>query len=248
MSAVPNVKAVIEYDGTDFHGFQRQPKLRTVQGELERAIGSLFQESNWKLIGAGRTDAGVHATGQVINFAAPEWFPIEKLGLALNSALPPDVRVRSAQEASDDFHARYSAKWRRYMYVVLNQEMPSALLARYAWYVRQPLDIQAMKAATVEIIGERDFASFGMPDREGGSTVREVFDIRIGRRKNAVIFRITANAFLRGMARAIVGAMVDVGRGRLHPEDVGKILEEHNRNAVRVTALPRGLYLTRVEY
>src|SRR5262249_8718035 len=148
-----------------------------------------------KVIGAGRTDAGVHATGQVVNFDSPDWFPIDRIRIALNSSLPMDVRVREAVEVPETFHARYSAKSRNDVYVVLNGTVPSAILARYTWHVHHPLDIQAMILAGQELIGSHDFASFGMPDKPGRSTVRRVLDIRIGRRKDAVIFVIRANAF-----------------------------------------------------
>lgn len=245
---MPNIKAVIEYDGTDFHGFQKQPALRTVQGELERAVGKILRTGHCKVIGAGRTDAGVHATGQVVNFTTPDWMPSDRITVALNGVLPIDLRVRGALEVPETFHSRYSARARTYIYVVLNRETPSALLARYSWYIRHPLDVDTMHAAAAQLIGVRDFTSFGMPEKVGGSTVREIFDIRTKRWKDAVLIKVRANAFLRGMARAVVGTLVDVGRGRLSSEDVARVLSACDRDAVRVTAPPWGLYLTRVEY
>ncbi|MHB0912269.1 MAG: tRNA pseudouridine(38-40) synthase TruA [Armatimonadota bacterium] len=242
-----NVKAVVEYDGTDFHGFQKQPRLRTVQGELERAAGKILGEPV-KVIGAGRTDAGVHATGQVINLSVPDFFPTDRFAVAVNGALPLDLRIKSAEEVGEGFHARYSAKSRTYVYVVLNREVPSALLARYAWYLREQLDLPAMQAAGERLLGTRDFATFGMPDRAGASTMRTIFDIRIRRKRDAVFFIVKANAFLRGMARALVGTLVDCGRGRLAPGDIDGILAAGSRDAVKVIAPGRGLYLVRVEY
>lgn len=215
---------------------------------FELAAGRVFHERAMKTIGSGRTDAGVHATGQVVNFIAPDSFPVDCIPVALNSILPIDVRVRDAQVAADDFHARYSAKSRKYVYVVLNRAVPSALMARYAWYLHGPLDLRAMRIAAQELIGTHDFASFGMPDKPGRSTMRRIFDIRIGRRNGAVILVVKGNAFLRGMVRAIVGALVDVGRGRRGPAEMLDILDAHDRQAVRVIAPPRGLYLTRVDY
>lgn len=245
---MPNVKAVIEYDGTDFNGFQKQPSVPTVQRELERVLGKLFSEEIVKVIGAGRTDAGVHATGQVVSFQAPERFPLDRICLAMNGLLPKSIRVKSAQEAPESFHARYSAKARTYVYVVLNREAPSAILGRYAWHVTQPLDIEAMRTAAAGLIGKKDFATFGVPDRTGGSTVRQVFDFQIGRRKDAIIIVIRANAFLRGMVRSMVGTLVEVGRGKCRPEGVAEMLSVCDRRAAGVSAPPHGLCLTRVEY
>lgn len=248
MAAVPNVKVVMEYDGTDFCGFQKQPSVRTVQGELEQALGGLFRQPVPKVVAAGRTDAGVHATGQVVSFEARGAFPTDRICPALNSFLPADVRAKSAEEVPASFHARYSAKARTYVYVTLNRAAPSALLARYAWHVSSPLDVGAMRAGAGELIGTQDFASFGMPERSGGSTVRQVFDLEVWQRKDAVFFKIRANAFLRGMARAVVGTLVEVGQGRRRPEEIARILSACDRQAAGVSAPPRGLYLTRVEY
>ena len=246
---MPNIKAIIEYDGTDFSGFQKQPSRFTVQGELERVLKELFQGKDAvKVVGAGRTDAGVHATGQVISFSAPERFPTDKIYPALNGLLPKSIMVKSVQIAEESFHARYSAKARTYIYVVLNREAPTALLRRYVWHVTKPLDISAMQAAAAELIGKHDFASFGVPDRSGGSTVRQVFDFRIGRRKDAIYFKIRADAFLRSMVKAIVGTLVETGQGKRVPEDVARILAECDRRAAGVSAPSQGLYLSKVEY
>lgn len=244
---MPNVKAIIEYDGADFCGFQKQPSVLTVQGELERALGELFRE-RVKVIGAGRTDAGVHATGQVINFSAPESFPVDRIQPALNGLLPASIKAKSVNEVLEGFHARYSAKARTYKYIVLNRETPSALLARYTWHLTCILGVGLMRSAAAGLIGKHDFASFGMPERIGGSTIRQVFDLRIGRRKDAVFFVIRANAFLRGMVRAVVGTLAEVGQGKRPPEDIGRILSACDRQNAGVSAPPQGLYLTKVEY
>lgn len=248
LAAVANIKAILEYDGTEYCGFQKQPSVRTVQGELERALAELFREKAAKVIGAGRTDAGVHATGQVVNFAAPERFPTDRVCPALNGLLPASIRVKSAEEVPETFHARYSAKARTYVYVVLNRAAPSALLGRYTWHVTQPLDLQAMEAAAAELVGTRDFASFGVPERAGASTVRRILDFRTGRRKDAVFFTIRANSFLRGMVRAMVGVLVEVGQGKHRPAEIAEILSARDRRAAGVSAPPQGLCLTRVEY
>ena len=245
---MPNIKAVVEYDGTDFRGFQRQPSRPTVQGELERALAKLFKEETHKIIGAGRTDAGVHATGQVVSFQIPETFPADKIRPAVNGLLPISIRLRRAEVVADEFHARYSAKSRTYIYVVLNRDEPTALLTRYTWHPRQPLDLDAMRTASGVLIGRKDFASFGAPDRKGGKTVRRILNLEIRRRKDAIFYLIRADGFLRGMVRAIVGTLVEVGSGKRGPEEVAEILSACDRKASGLSAPPRGLYLTRVEY
>lgn len=244
---VPNVRLVLEYDGTDYCGFQKQPSVPTVQGELERVLCELLRLPAVKVTGAGRTDAGVHATGQVINFEAGD-FPVERICPAMNGLLPPAIRVRDAREVPDEFHARYSAKARTYIYVVLNRDVPSALLARYVWHIVRPLDVEQMRSAASELIGIRDFASFGMPERAEGSTVRQIFDFALSRKREAIFFRVRANAFLRGMARAMVGTLVEVGLGKRQPSDIAEMLASRDRQSAGPSAPPGGLYLTRVEY
>ena len=244
---MPNVKVTLEYDGTDFRGFQKQPSVRTVQGELERALGKLLSRTDARVIGAGRTDAGVHATGQVINLEAGS-FPVDRIVPAMNGLLPASIRARAAEEVPDDFHARYSAKARTYIYVVLNRSVPSALLARYAWHLVQPLDIEVMKRAASELIGTHDFSSFGVPEKAGGSTIRQLHELSICRRRDEIVLRVRANAFLRGMVRAMVGTLAEVGQGRREPLEVAAILRAGNRQAAGKSAPPEGLYLVRVEY
>jgi tRNA pseudouridine38-40 synthase len=245
---VPLVKIVVEYDGTDFCGFQKQPSVRTVQGELEHSLRRVFQAQSVHTDGSGRTDAGVHAKGQVVSFEAPHGFPVDRIVPAVNGYLPPDVKLMSAEHVPEGFHARYSARARTYTYVIMNRELPSALLARYVWHVRGHLNVQTICLAADEMTGFRDFASFGMPSVEGASTVREVFSLKIRRRGNKVFFFIRGTAFLRSMVRAMVGTLVEAGLGRRGPEDVAAIVNAKDRQAVRMVAPPQGLYLTSVEY
>lgn len=245
---MPKIKAVIEYDGTDFFGFQKQPSKPTVQGEIERALAEIFQVDNFRIAGAGRTDAGVHATGQVISFDAPDRFPADRIRPAANGRLPKSIRLRRMEIVPETFHARYSAKSRTYIYVVLNREEPTALLARYVWQITQRLDAGEMQSAAELLLGTHDFASFGMPDRAGGTTVRRILKLPIRPMKDAIIFGVRADAFLRGMARAIVGTLVEVGLGKRSRDDVEEMLKARDRRASGVSAPPRGLFLTRVEY
>lgn len=243
-----NIKVVLEYDGTNFFGFQRQPARPTIQGELERALAQIFRGEHVKVIGAGRTDAGVHALGQVINFHAPRPFPVEQICSALNGNLPPTIRAKSAEEVLPSFHARYSALARTYVYVILNRQVPSAFLARYAWRLAGRLDVEAMRTAGETLLGTHDFASFGLPDHPGGPTVRHIYDFRIAWKKDGLFIKIRANAFLRGMARAIVGTLAQVGQGKRKPEEMMGILDSRDRRVAGVSAPPQGLFLTRVDY
>ncbi|MDI6827810.1 MAG: tRNA pseudouridine(38-40) synthase TruA [Armatimonadota bacterium] len=242
-----NIKAVVDYDGTDFYGFQKQPNVRTVQGELEAALGKLLNEPT-KVIGAGRTDAGVHAIGQVISFRAGGTIPIDRFRPALNGILPKDIRIKTVEQVPDRFHARYSAKARTYIYLILNRDIPSALLGRYTWQVVEPLNLEKMAAAGKKLVGVHDFASFGMPDKAGASTIRDLNECRVWRRRSLILIKIKANSFLRGMARAIVGSLVEIGKEQILVEDIEKILLARNRQAVRLTAPPQGLFLVKVDY
>lgn len=245
---MPIIKAVVEYDGTEFYGFQRQPSKVTVQGEFERALKNLFKQDTVKVIGAGRTDAGAHATGQVISFLSPEWFPTDRIAIAASGMLPKAIKIKSAGEAPERFHARYSAKARTYRYVILNRETPSAILERYSWRVTTPLDIELMKLASRGLIGKHDFASFGMPDKPGRTTVREVFDFVVCPRGEVIYVIIRADGFLRGMVRAIVGTLAEIGRGKREPAEMAEILRACDRQAAGACAPPQGLFLTKVEY
>lgn len=242
-----NVKALIEYDGTDFYGFQRQSSKRTVQGDLEAAVRAVFGE-RIQIAGAGRTDAGVHATGQVVSFRAPGPIPTENLVKVMNSRLPSDIRIKRCEEVPESFHARRSAKARIYIYTILNRREPSAIQGRHAWQIVRPLDVQAMAAATAYFKGTKDFASFGMPYRAGGSTIRYLTRLVLCREDDTIQFVIQANSFLRGMARAIVGTVVEVGLGKRRIEEIPVILDACDRQAAGMTAPPQGLCLTRVEY
>ena len=213
----------------------------------KRQVQAVFGE--WiQVVGAGRTDAGVHATGQVVNFHAPGLIPTENLVTVMNGRLSPDIRVKRCEEVPESFHARRSAKLRTYVYTVLNRDQPSAIMGRYAWHIVQPLDLEAMAAAASKFAGTRDFASFGMPERPGGSTIRRMADVVVCRRKDSILFAIKANAFLRGMARAIVGTVIEVGQGKRRIEEIPVILDTRDRQSAGVSAPPQGLCLTKVEY
>lgn len=207
-----NVKLVIEYDGTGFHGWQVQPgTTRTVEGVLRSAIADLTGEAV-HLTAAGRTDAGVHALGQCVNFPLSGGFRIEHLAAALNARLSPDIVVRQLEVVPDSFHARYSAKTRSYAYRI-RQVMPRGAYQRqYAWSVKGPLDLQAMRQAGERLQGRHDFRAFGRSPLPGGHTVRSVHRVVIEGQEEWVTLLVSADAFLYGMMRRIAAALVEVGR------------------------------------
>ena len=242
-----NFKATIEYDGTEFAGFQWQSGTRTVQGELERAIAERTGQII-RLTGAGRTDAGVHALGQVVSFGVETRIPLDKMAVALNSALPSDIAVRDVQEASADFSARFSASSRVYLYVIHNSSVRSPLWRRFAAHCREPLNAERMNEAAQLLLGERDFASFTNQLVAGEPTMRDLTECRVRRHRELIFIRLEANAFLRGMVRNTVGTLLQVGVGVLKPTDLIDILDARDRRAAGPSAPPQGLCLVRVRY
>ena len=239
-------RGTIEYDGTDFLGYQIQAVGRTVQGELEKSLAQVTGTAI-RVDGAGRTDAGVHALGQVIAFNAIWRHTLTDLHRALNATLPHDIVVRDLKIAEDGFHPRFSALSRSYRYTIINQPWPSALQRRYAHHVREPLDVAAMRAASQYLLGSHDFASFGQPP-QGEITVREVTQADWLVEGKRFIFDITANAFLYRMVRTIVGTLLQVGVGRLAPTEVEQILAAHDLTRSAAPAPAHGLCLMRVVY
>jgi tRNA pseudouridine38-40 synthase len=240
-------KAILEYDGTDFRGFQWQHNSRTVQGELERAI-ALRTGTQARVTGAGRTDAGVHALGQVISFSAETSIPIEKMTVALNSALPSDIAIQSVEETDPEFSARFKASSRLYVYLVLNRATPSALWRRFAAFEARPLDVQAMRHAASFLVGEQDFAAFTNELQPEEPTYRDLRQCKVTARRDMILVRMEANAFLRGMVRNIVGTLVAIGSGAYPPEHIRTIQESRDRRMAGPSAPPQGLCLVKVRY
>ena len=235
-------RATVEYDGTDFFGFQAQPGVRTVQGELEAALSRLSNGARQPVDGAGRTDAGVHATGQVIAFTYTGRLSAEELGRALDALLPADVAIRDVRRATAAFHPRYAARYREYRYTVWNGPR-SPLRERAALGVRVPLDTAAMERAGSVFVGRHDFSAFGAADRQ---PVRTVHAVRVRRSGQLVTIDVRADAFLRGMVRRIVAVLLEVGRGKLNETDV-RVALAARRPALDGAAAPaRGLCLRRV--
>jgi tRNA pseudouridine38-40 synthase len=243
---VRTIRAVVEYDGTRYAGFQQQPRLLTIQGEMERALREVTQEEA-KIVGAGRTDAGVHASGQVIHFLSGWRRSLEELHRAFNAVLSPDIAIKEMAVAEPDFHARFSALERVYRYTILNQAVRSPLEARYTCHYEHDLDAAAMEQALECLVGTHDFASFGQPT-QGESTVRDVLHASCSREGSHIHVDLTANAFLRHMVRAIVGTLLLVGRGALRAEEMKAILAARDRSQAGPPAPAHGLCLVRVNY
>jgi tRNA pseudouridine38-40 synthase len=243
-----NIKLTVEYDGTDFAGWQVQPGQRTVQGELERAFGDLTGAET-RVTGAGRTDAGVHALGQVAHVPVSLDLPCDRLAGAVNARLERDARVLLAEDVPEKFHARFDATSRSYAYLIGATESP--VWRRNRWFVGAELDLEAVRAALGALEGEHDFSSFCLtgsePDhhrcRVTSISLESQFDLG-----GMHVLSITANRFLRGMVRSIVGTAVEVGRGKVSPGEFEEILNARDRGAAGPTAPPHGLYLRAVRY
>lgn len=239
-------RAIVEYDGTDFLGYQIQAKGRTVQGELEKALKKVAQ-AHIRIDAAGRTDAGVHATGQVVAFNAVWRHPLPDLQRALNATVPQDIVISDLREAAASFHPRYGALSRHYRYTIISQPWPSVLQRRYAYHVKKKLNVEAMREASRCLVGSHDFASFGKPT-QGESTTRNLMRADWSQQDLLINFDITANAFLYRMVRRIVGTLVQVGLGELAAGQVKTILERRELTQSAPPAPACGLCLVKVTY
>ncbi|MGE5484367.1 MAG: tRNA pseudouridine(38-40) synthase TruA [Ignavibacteriales bacterium] len=249
-----NIKVTVEYDGTNYHGFQVQGKMPTIQAVLQDAIERITG-TRAAVTGAGRTDAGVHARGQVINFKTHSRIPTERFAHALNSVLPDDVVAVSAEEVPQDFHSRYSATSKVYGYTFWNAEFPSPFWRAYALWVRQELDVDAMRAAAGDFTGRHDFAAFRSTGSSAVTTVRTVFRSTVQASKGGspgrgrlVVFTVEADGFLYNMVRIMAGTLLEVGIGKRGPGDVRLALAEPSRGLAGPTLPPNGLCLEEVRY
>ena len=248
-----NIRLLLAYDGSEFSGWQVQPDAATIQGTLASAIGRVTGE---KVLpqGSGRTDAGVHALGQVATFAAESPIPPANLVKALNDVLPPSIRVLEASEAASDFHARKSARTKTYRYRTYRGAICPPFLARYVWHYPYPLDEDAVQQAAALVIGKHDFTSFAAVDAERGredeitSNVRRILVSTWKRAGPELIYTVQGSGFLHHMVRNLVGTFVLVGKNTLKPENIGEILAARNRTAAGATAPASGLYLVGVDY
>jgi tRNA pseudouridine38-40 synthase len=237
----------VEYDGSDFSGWERQPRTRTAQATLESALASVAA-TEVQTICAGRTDAGVHALAQVVHFDTPVQREPHEWVMGANSNLPGDISVRWACPVTEPFHARYSAVRRYYRYVIQNRRERSALLRLRATWVPMPLDLGPMQAGAEHLLGEHDFSSFRAAGCQANSPVRRIHSLEVGRRGDLVVIDVAANAFLQHMVRNIAGVLIDIGKGRRAPDWAGELLEARDRTLGAATAQPQGLYLRRIDY
>jgi len=242
-----NLKLVVEYDGTDFHGFQRQRQLRTVQGVLEERFSALLGEKI-KITGAGRTDAGVHASGQVVNFRTTRPIEMKQIVKALNAALPRDIKVQRCEEVKETFHARRSASSRTYRYTLIERPAPSPLLGRFALIVPERLNLTAMQRAVEPLIGRHNFRAFQASGSETMTTERTLMRLDCQREGTRIEITAEADSFLYQMVRIIVGAMLQVGRRQMPPSAPADALRNGER-LPRCTPAPAcGLSLVEVSY
>jgi tRNA pseudouridine38-40 synthase len=242
------IKLVIEYDGTQYLGWQVQPKGPTIQGLIDEKLALLTGETI-HLIGSGRTDAGVHALGQIAHFKTRSKMNVQSIQRALNSLLPPDIGIQGAEEVEEDFHARKHSKSKVYEYQILNRNLRSVFHRGHAWHIPQELDLKEMKKATQRLMGEHDFSSFrsvGSPTR---TAVRRVIRAEWRKSHDGLLrFEIEANGFLKQMVRAIIGTLVEVGKGKISSEEFQRIVDSKDRKRAGPTAPAHGLFLKEVKY
>ena len=244
-----NIRLTLEYEGTNYHGWQAQTGsgLATIQETLEKALSTLTH-APVKVNGSSRTDAGVHALGYVCNVVTCSPIPPAAWAPALNHLLPKDIRVLSSEEAAPDFHARFSSTGKIYSYRILNRRAPSALYRHAAWHVNLRLNMRAMRSAAEHLIGQHDFSAFRAAGCSAGSPIRTLKPIIIKKSADMVELRLEADSFLQYMVRNITGTLVEVGRGRFRPEEVKQMLLSRDRTTAGRTAPAHGLYLVRVLY
>jgi tRNA pseudouridine38-40 synthase len=245
---VPVVTLVLEYDGTRYVGWQVQPNGPSVQAEVERALSTLHHAPR-RVTAAGRTDAGVHARGQVVSFAEAEPLPLRAYVQGMNALLPRDVAVRSSRLEPDGFDARRSARGKRYRYIIENGPTRTPLSRLHAWQHFQPLDVAAMRAAAAYLVGRHDYASFQASDCCSPHAVREIRRLEVlGEPGGRIEVVVEATAFVKHMVRNIVGTLVEVGEGKRSPAGIPELLEARDRTRAGPTAPPQGLYLEEVFY
>jgi tRNA pseudouridine38-40 synthase len=243
-----NFKITIEYDGTAYHGWQRQTNDRTIQSEIEKALMTMTGD-RITLTGSGRTDAGVHAFGQVANFSCNTSLDSGVFQKGLNSLLPEDIVITMCTQVSMKFHARYDVTSKSYHYRILNRHLPAAIFRQYAWHIPKKLELDAMAGSLRYIIGTHDFKAFEGTGSPRANTIRSVIHADLEKMDNGyLVFKIQGNGFLRFMVRNIVGTLLDVGLGKITPDDFNNILLSKDRNLAGVTAPAHGLFLMQVNY
>lgn len=242
-----NKKCTVEYDGTEFHGWQFQKGLVTVQSEIEAALSKIYKKQI-HIIGSGRTDAGVHALAQVFNFRAEKYIESEPLNLGLNSLLPRSIIIKKVEDVDVNFHAQKSAKSKTYLYKILNSELPSAFLRNRVWWVRNSIDIEIFSEILSQFVGTFDFSAMCTMKSLKENSVRTINFINVYKTEHIINIEINANGFLHNMVRNIIGTAFFIYRKNLHPSTVMEIIESRDRKKGGPTAPPQGLYLKEVFY
>ena len=235
----------VAYDGTAYYGWQIQPGVPTIEGELNRALSGLLQE-DIQVIGASRTDSGVHALCNVAVFDTDARIPGEKISYALNQRLPEDIRIQKSEETAQDFHPRHCKSRKTYEYRILNRQFPLPTRRLYAYFTYVPLDLEKMRQAAAPLVGEHDFKSFCSPSAAVESTIRTIYDLTVEKERDEIIIRVCGGGFLYNMVRIIAGTLMEAGRGNMQPGKVKEILAAKDRRAAGPTAPACGLTL--VEY
>lgn len=242
-----NLMLKLEYDGTNYHGWQRQENAITVQEVLEKALRKVTKEKI-EVIGCSRTDAGVHARGFVCNFYTESKIPSDRVPYALNSILPYDIVVLECQEVPGDFHARFQAKAKKYQYRIIHRTFPSAFDKNYAYHWPYCLDIDKMKQAARYFIGKHDFSAFMATGSPVKNTVRTIYDLTLEQKNSEIVVDITGNGFLYNMVRIIVGTLLYVGNYKINVEQIPDVITQGDRTKAGITVPPQGLYLMEVYY
>ena len=242
-----NIKLTIEYDGKCYNGWQKQPDKLNIQGEIEKAIYNITQEEV-DLIGSGRTDAGVHALGQVANFKTNSALPIEKLALAINSQLKSSIIIKKAEEVDERFHSRYTAKQKTYRYIINNSKTGTAIYRNLEYCFPVKLNVEKMVEAAKYFEGEHDFKAFKSSGTSGKNSVRTIYKAEVRQDGERIIIELTGNGFLYNMVRIISGTLLDVGLGKIEPNEIPDIIEKKERTKAGKTLPAHGLYLVKVQY
>lgn len=241
-------KCIIAYDGSEYSGYQVQPKKRTVQSQIEAILTKMHKGTSVKISASGRTDAGVHAKGQVIHFDSPLSLPEQKWEIALNSMLPDDISILSVEKTDSDFHARFDAKGKEYRYFLYQSPKRDPFRRKYAFHYPYPLSLEAMREASSYLLGTHDFSSFCSARTEVEDKVRTIETVEIIQEGESICFRFVGNGFLYNMVRILVGTLVEIGSGKRHPEEIMGILDKKDRRYAGKTAPGQGLYLWRAFY
>lgn len=242
-----NIKLTIEYDGTNYYGWQKQKDKKTIQGEIENALFLLTKE-NIDITGSSRTDAGVHAKGFVANFKTNSTIPANKFREAINVKLPDDIVILKSEEVDEAFHSRYNAKGKTYEYYILNSDVPSALMRNTTYHYKYNLDVSLMKKAANAFIGTHDFEGFKSQGSSVKGSIRTIFDLNVEKEGEIIKISVKGDGFLYNMVRIIVGTLISVGRGKINYKDMPEIISSKNRKLAGDCVPPTGLVLKEVYY